>query len=427
MTRKRILIVARSAWNDSYGTSSTLSNIFENYDSNSLAHIYVDAQLPCTTRCKHFFQISESALIKKVFNRHLKSGRIVQNKPLTESRVEEANTDQKILTFARNKRLGIMSLAREFLWYLNGWKTKELKDFIEDFDPDIVWLDGSTNVFLNRLYYYVVNIAKRPVIFYFMDDNYTWKCMVGHNYLRHYLLRRSVDKLIEKTTKVLTISPKMKKEFDELFHVNSTIITKGIDYSNLVFQEYVAHKPIQIVYLGQLIYGRISTVLQLAEILDKVNAEGMKIQLNIYTNTPISKNNRMKLSGKCSVILHDPVPYTHVPNVIIENDVLLFVESLETKYSRDARLSFSTKITDYLCGGKCILAIGPKDSAPMEYFRKEDAALVATSRNEIEECLNRLQNDGIVPSYARKAFECGRRNHEKKMMENRLISVIESI
>lgn len=423
----RILIVLRTAWNDSYGTSSTLSNIFDSYNPDHLAHVYVDAQLPCTTRCRRFFQISESALIKKVFNWRLKSGRVVRNKPLAESRVEEVNANQKILNFARQRRFSLMGSARELLWYLNGWKSKELKEFIHEFDPDIVWLDGSTNVFLNRLYNYVVDIAKKPVMFYFMDDNYTWKSMVGHNYLRRYLLRQSVDRLIKKTSRVLTISPKMKMEFDELFHVNSTIITKSIDYSDLVFQESTLHKPIRIVYLGQLIYGRMTTVLKLVEAIDKVNSGGVKIQLNIYTNTPISTKERSCLTGKGAVILHKPVPYAQIPSVISENDVLLFVESLESKYSRDARLSFSTKITDYLCGSKCILAVGPEDSAPIEYFREEDAALVATNDYGIDECLNKLLKDGVVNSYAHKAFECGRRNHEKKMMEKRLMTVIDNI
>ena len=39
-------------------------------------------------------------------------------------------------------------------------------------------------------------------------------------------------------------------------------------------------------------------------------------------------------------------------------DVVVFVESLEKEHRLVARLSFSTKLTDYFASGKCIFALG---------------------------------------------------------------------
>ena len=65
-----------------------------------------------------------------------------------------------------------------------------------------------------------------------------------------------------------------------------------------------------------------------------------------------------------------------------EADVVIFAESLEGKESNAAKLSFSTKITDYISNGKCVLAIG-KDNTPIDYFKRNDSALIANSIEKI--------------------------------------------
>ena len=39
----KVLIVSRGVWDDA-GTSSTLSNIFQNYDSTKLSQIYIETK-----------------------------------------------------------------------------------------------------------------------------------------------------------------------------------------------------------------------------------------------------------------------------------------------------------------------------------------------------------------------------------------------
>ena len=118
-----------------------------------------------------------------------------------------------------------------------------------------------------------------------------------------------------------------------------------------------------------------------------------------------------------NMIFHDPVPYSEVKNVIEQNDVVVFVESLKEQFKDIARLSFSTKITDYLASGKCIFAIGPKDIAPIEYFKDNDAAIVANDYDSIKEQLHKLLVPEMVEGYSKKAFLCGKANHDKAMLD----------
>lgn len=422
--RPKILIVARGAWDDNSGTSSTLSNIFSQYDPEKLAMIYVESKVPNTKCCHTFFQIPEIKMLKQILHRSIEIGQRVELQLPNE---EDVRSEEKMLTFVRGHRSILFTWFRELLWLFGRWRSAALKDFISDFNPDVVWLDGSTNIFLDRLYAYVLKVSCRPGIIYLMDDNYTYESLTAHRYLYHYLHRSSMRKVVNMCKKVLVISPKMKREFDKLFHVDSTIITKGIDYSQLQYKEALPHTPIRLLYMGQIIYGRDYTLAALLKELTVVNSKDIKILLTIFTNNIVPKQLK-KLADHCNgVKICKAVPYNEVQSVISENDVLLFMESLSRKYNRDARLSFSTKITDYLASGKCIFAIGPADSAPMEYFQAEDCAIIARDSEGIKRGLSLLSDSQTILEYGKKAFAAGKNNHDKQVMEDRLNNVLKEI
>ena len=95
------------------------------------------------------------------------------------------------------------------------------------------------------------------------------------------------------------------------------------------------------------------------------------------------------------------------------------------KQANIAKLSFSTKITDYLANGKCIFAIGRDFIAPIDYFVRNDSAIVATSKEEIKEkLLYIINNPDVIAEYSRKAYDCAVRNHEKGMVDKRFVEAM---
>ena len=307
---------------------------------------------------------------------------------------------------------------------LNGWRSKELRSFIQDENPDVVWLTGSPLILMNRLSRYVVKQSRKPYCIYEMDDVYSYR-NCGSNpfkYIYRFFLRRRVRKLIRGASQVFVISPKMKREFDSLFGINSIVLTKGIDYTDRSFIEVTPNAPVNMVYAGNLIYGRLSTLEKLAPALDEINKRHRRIVLTVFTGTLVPDAVRERMTENGSVIFHDPVPYSQVSEVIRQSDVVLFAESFEENNKNIARLSFSTKLTDYLAEGKCILAIGPGDIAPMEYLKDNDAAITITNDLQIKEGLEYLLSPGIIEAYARKAYDSGRRNHDKNVLDEMIFS-----
>lgn len=422
--RPKILIVTRGAWDDRKGTSSTLSNLFSDYGADKLATIYIEAQLPQTNCCDLFFQIPEISMVKKLTHWKITIGNKIDLRKTLVQNFDDIKSENNTLTYVRKHRSSVFLWLREFLWSLNLWKTKGLSDFVMDFDPDVVWLDGSTNIFLDRLYLYVLKKTGKPGLLYLMDDNYTYKSMVGFSPIYYTCHRFTMRGLVNRSKRVLTISHKMKKEFDKLFGINSTIITKGIDYSHTDYLLPRVHNPIRLLYMGQIIYGRDYTLALVIKALDEINENGIKIKLSVYTKNVIPNYLKEVVKNSKSVSFEEVVPYSKVPDIMAENDVLLFMESLNPKYNRDARLSFSTKITDYLASTKCIFAVGPYDCAPIEYFEEEDCAITAHNYEEVKLCLLKLTEIEVIKKYSQNAYRIGKSNHDVNIIRERLYRVI---
>ncbi|MEE1352081.1 MAG: glycosyltransferase, partial [Clostridia bacterium] len=109
-------------------------------------------------------------------------------------------------------------------------------------------------------------------------------------------------------------------------------------------------------------------------------------------------------------------------------DILLLVESLKLKYRKIARLSFSTKIVDYLGAGKCIVAVGDKSCASMEYLEENNAALVANNYKKLKELLYKVvENRDIINRIGENAREVADKNHSYKDIISTVKSSIERI
>ena len=417
----KILLVSRGVWDDN-GTSSTLTNIFENYDRSKLSQIYIETKRPNTNHCSSFFQISEFSLIKKMYKWNLRTGHRVNSMYIQDE--EAARKEAETMSYVRGHRSFIYTLLRELLWHLNGWKTKELKEFVKEENPDLIWLTGSPLILMNRLSQFVVKVAKKPYCIYEMDDVYSYK-NCGYNplkYIYRFFLRKRVKSLIKGASQVFVISPKMKREFDDIFGIKSCVLTKGIVFSERHFVPYIPKDPVKMVYMGQLIYDRISSIAILAKALKDINAKNNRLLLNIYTGTQISESIKDTITRDGSVCFCASVPYSQVDGIINQSDVVLFAESLNPKFKNIARLSFSTKLTDYFAGGKCLFAIGPDDIAPIEYLKEKDAAIVVSNYDELVDKLEYLLSPNVISEYEEKSYQCGEQNHNKSAIDEMLFS-----
>ena len=420
----KILVFTISAWNKYIG-DNTMTSILEGYAPNNIANIFFRSETPTFEGCNNYFRICESDVIKSIYKKNVLVGKCVKtDEENAKALQEEKNRYGKF----RSYRPWILLYLREVLWKMGKWKAESLKNFLDGFKPDIIFFSFEGYIFYNRVVNFAIDYTKAKAIGYFWDDTFTYKqkdWSFGF-YIYRFFQRRSIKSLVKKTDSFFAISEKTKKEADKIFGINCEILTKPLN-TMPIFESYKMEFPLKILYTGNLIYGRYKSLISFMDAVTEINHNGVKFLVAAYTSTSLSNVLREKLSSEYLKI-NDAIPQSEVIRLQKKADVLLFLEGMKGKDSKIARLSFSTKITDYLSSGKGIIAIGRKDTAPMEYFEGNKCAMTASSYSEIVATLSRIIEDkNIILRYAKKSVECAIKNHNKEEILSRFQSTVNSL
>lgn len=423
--KPRVLVTTVPSWS-SRGGSDTMSSLMKDYGAEKVAALYIRADKSDSLSASKYFHIFENAVIKSIFCRMIKTGEsfrpedVVIDECTSEVAAEKA-TYRKASKYNRS----LLMLFREIMWKLGKWKSPEMVSFLDDFNPEVLFCPIEGYIHFNSINEYIIKKYHPRVVGIIWDDNFTFK-QEPYNFwhqVHRFWLRRSVKRMIKKCDTVFALSPKMKEEVDKEFGIQSELLTKPI-FNKGVFQPYEPQIPVRVLYTGKLIIGRDKTVAEVVDAIREINKDGQKIVLDIYTNTELTPDMeaRINVPGCCN--LHAPIPQSEVFKKQAEADVLLFAESLSDK-SKTARLSFSTKLTDYFSAGKCVWGVGNTDLGPIDYLRTEDAGLVSTDKESILNTLKLISdNKQTISQYAQKAYDCGVNNHNKDKIIMKLYDAI---
>ncbi len=424
-TLPKVMALSLSTWRRDSGIH-TQTDLFKFWDPDRVAQIYLKSDLPDTPVCSRFFQISENAVIKSVINRRA-VGREVGNSTAVDIDTQRSIEAEKALyKYAHKKKNWFLTVVRELIWKTGRWKSKALHEFIMDVDADVYFVPIYPVVYTGWIQLHILKIHPKPYVCYLADDNYSY-ASCGKNiwaYIHRWMLRRVVKKLATNCTEMFTITQIEGDETDRDFGTKSVVLTKGIDYSNLEFDDRPPHRPIQMVYTGNLLIGRSTSLVEISKAMANINSNGIRIIFDIYTPTELDKSTT-EILNQNGCTLHAPVAKDQVRAIQRDADIVVFVESLDKKHRFDARLSFSTKLTDYFASGKCIFAIGDKAIAPIKYLETYNCAVTCTDYSQVEQKLRDLVNhpEAIV-DYGRRAFEIGRENHEESKVRETFIKTI---
>jgi hypothetical protein len=327
----------------------------------------------------------------------------------------------------KRKRRYASLLARELIWKLGKWHTPELDAFLDSFQPDVILHSMDGYIHLNAVTKYAIKRTGAAAVGYIWDDNFTYKQWTGIGFkIYRFFQRRSLKPLARMTKEFFAISQFTKKEADKFFGINCHLLTKPL-LCEPVKQAFGGDLPVKMLYTGSLIIGRDRSLQRISKALKAVNCGQSRVELDVYTQTVLSDEMHESIENEyCRV--HKPITQSEALQKQKEADVLLFLEDMDGNDAKAARLSFSTKITDYLSTGKCIFAIGNMDTAPLQYFAENDAAMVCKSDADIVAALKRIcENPSIIDEYAEKAILSAKKNHDpaniRKVFDDVIMSV----
>ena len=408
----RILVITVNAWNSRVG-SNTWSTLVSQYGSENVANICIRDDNPDSHDCSRYFAISENRILKSIFKRNIKTGReVAASLGNNESERDLVAHNKRYKKMKKHRRYSML-LAREIVWWLGKWRTAELDEFLDSFKPDVILHSMEGYIHLNRIIEYSIKRTSATAVGYIWDDNFTYKqsSKLGYKIYR-FFQRKSLKKLASVTDRFFAISEMTKREADAFFGVDCKVLTKPLN--SVAEVDYTkTKKPIKILYTGNLLIGRDRSLLRFAKVIKDGYSDDFVI--DVYTQTELSDDKRREIETGGICRIHASIPQSEVLEKQKEADLLLFLEDIDGPDAHTARLSFSTKITDYLSSGKAIFALGCKETAPMQYFIDNNAAFVASSDEEIKQSLSKISDSpDLLIEYATRARDTGIKNHRKE-------------
>lgn len=424
----KILFVSSSPLKKEISIGNTFINLFKDMEDVELASIYTRAGTP-DSEISQAFCITEKMLIKNLIKK-TPVGVCVESEEKT-PKVQNTKNEQGIINFIKSRRWTVFFWLQDFIWRIGKWKSPELRKFIEEYNPDIIFTVLSDIPLLNRMILYVTKLTKKKLVLYAWDNNYSLKRFMLSPlcWINHFVNRMYMRKVVEKADLFYVISEVQKIDYEKAFKRECKVLTKSADFSGEAPVKVHYNKPLQMVFTGNIRMNRWKSLANIANVLEKINKDSVKVQLRIYTGNELTGKMNSELNKGESSFVMGNILSSQVEKVQKEADILVHIESKDLKNRLLVRQSFSTKIVDYLNSARPILAYGPKNVASINYLIENDCAIVADNEQELyDKILKMLDNENNLDMIAEKSYDCGKKNHHKpvlqKMVKNDLDNLI---
>lgn len=429
MERKiKVLVITYLPWREDNNIGNSYSNIFANtQDKYEFAHIYIRNGMPQNTLAKDYYHISIIKMMKRMFKPNLVVGERMKIENFSQTEKTQFSSFFKKMKMLR---WPVFFLVEELAGLSKSWKTKEFDQFIDDFDPDLIFGTLPDNPLISNLMLYVKNRKNIPLVTYPWDDYYS----LHHSnlspifWIRKMMQRHYLYKTAQASEFLYVISNLMKDEYELAFKKDCRLMFKGYNFdASKTLEKKKVEYTIQLVYMGNIGAGRWKTLALLASAIRDINVDGPKMMLNIYTLSPTDDKMKAALNIDGTSRLNLPVPNEKKQKVMDGADILLHVEPFKKSEYQFYRASFSTKLVDYFYSAKCILAVGGM-TASTDYLVRNDAAICITDKCSIKESLMKIvDNPQLINEYAKKSWDCGLTNHQIDKIQTRMYNDFKSL
>lgn len=428
--KTKILIVTKSPWIEKNALGNTLSNFFTDWSNTEIFNIYCREELPQNNLCSGYFRITESQMINNLFHSE-KAGEFFNKSEISildksndyKKRVEK---ERRTVGLFRSSGKGLFVFFRELIWKYGGWEKSRINSFIKSEIFDIIFAFGADPVYLQKIVYHCKSHTDAKLALFFADDVYSYKSLNPFDLFLTFRLRKVLHENVKNAELLYGASTELCEEYGKIFDRVIKPLYKGCTFEN--DPKKTVFKPIKIVYAGNLFYGRWKILKRLADEMEKINAESLKLTLEIYTGTEVDKKIDEALNRERTSKIMGQKPYEEIKNILSEADIVLHVESFEQKQIKTTRLSFSTKIIDCMQSGSCMMAIGPKNIASIEYLKNTDGAIVVSELDKIGKTLKYLyENQNEIIQNAQKLRAFAKKHHDIENVRENLHKDFSSI
>ena len=389
----RVLIVGTVPYNKR-STSRAFEAYFHGWEKENLAQVFSNTRTPCKGHCGTLFQITDHRLLKRRFNKKTDTGKIFKYEDLPDEWVDndlEIKSDSvKKMYKIGARHTPFTHLIRKAIWKKKFWCTEKFNKWLDEFNPECVFLSFSDDFFIPEIALYVAKRFNIPIVSSIGDDYYFNE---HFSFSPFYLLyKKSYKRLIRKVLaykgSAIYISDKIRDKYNSEFGLNGKTVYLTSEIKRKEFKPINKNNPI-ITYFGNIRMGRNISLNEIGYALGGINRD---YRLEVYSGENDEKY--YKIFDKNPFIKYcGAVPYSEVVKRMSESDITVIVEGFKNRDIAQSRYSLSTKAADALASGVAILTYGSEECGIIEYMKSTGASVVCTENNKLRDGILLLIND----------------------------------
>ena len=407
----KVLIVSHNVISETNNMGKTLLFYFKAFNPDEVAEFYIQEKYPTNASAAHYYyRITDREALKSIFGK-----RIGESFQLCES-IPEGNDELKgavesIRQYGRKKN-AFVYIMRNAVWGLAHWKTKELREWLNQVNPDVLFFMAGDYSFMYKITYAIKMMIGKPLVICCVDDFYLFNrnesSVLGR--IQHASFMKNVHKLMGETSFILTISDSMGEAYSNLF--NKACFTLHTSAKKRVVTTQGERKSIA--YFGNLSFRRFEQLVEIGKTIKRLGLEEIQY-IDVYSGEK-NPENMKGLTEENGVRFHGEISSSEVARIMDQCMAVIHTESFDQKIQNIIRYSVSTKIADLLQNGPCIIAYGPEGIASIDYLKKNRAAYVITNSDDLERGLHEIiANKQKRIEIVNNARELAAKNHDENI------------
>lgn len=421
MGNKRVLIISHNPLSDQDNNGKTLSSFMREWPRPKIAQIYLSPGDPSFSICENFFQITDISALKGFVTGKKAQGNLVQKANSTKVKLDKERLHRNrfyiIVRDIFQTRSSLAYYARSIVWRSKRWLTSELARWLDDFQPEVILFQSSNCDFAFDIVNFVSRKYNIPVVMEVTDDYVTKKFTINPWFWIN--LRRLTQRFVSMVRMadcVIVIGDKMFKEYSRRFGGKYYVAMNSVHIDDNKNVGASKDSNLKLVYTGNIGLNRWRILKEIGNSLNRFNqSHQQKATLEIYSLDKPDSNILSSLNNTGASKFMGSATSKEIDRIRDSAEILVHVESFDKKNKYITRLSVSTKIPEYMASAKCILAIGPKDVASIEYLLEEKVAHVLTSveRGSLDAGVEEILVDSrLRENIAKNALYVARSNHD---------------
>lgn len=406
MQRTKVLVISNNCFSLSNSNGRTLGNLFTGWPKQDLAQFCVIAQDPNWELCDNYYCLEDKTVLKSFIKCKKAVGRRLLN--------QQANNSYNTKRASIGRKTLYKVAVRELIWSGRRWYSEQLKQWLDDFNPDQIVFQLGDSIFMFEIALFIAKTRNLPLViyntegYYFFPRNWHQKAcgdtLLFSLYKRKY--KKKVESMMQQASHCIYLNDKLKADYDKVFNVQSTVIYNSCSILKSDEPLFSNDSP-RISYLGNLGLDRDSALIEIGSVLQELN---QAYSIDVYGGA--DENMQQRFNAAHGVNYKGLVSYDEVKRVIAQSDILFHVETEKGYHERQLQYAFTTKIADSLASGRCFIVYAPKQLACSQYVINNKCGWVATNKEELREVVSSVLNDEIRRTDTlTKAVQIAAKNH----------------